>query len=41
MNVHEIIALHLEEAAARDAEVYIEPNDPGMITDEDSADEFR
>ena len=36
--MHEILAL-LEEEEARDAEVYIEPNDPGLFTDEDSADE--
>ena len=37
LSVHEILALLEEED--RDAKVYIEPNDLGLLTDEDSADE--
>ena len=37
--MHEILALLEEEAEDGDAEVYIEPNDPGLLTDENSADE--
>ena len=36
--MHEILALLDEEEEDRDAEVYIEPNDPGLLTGEDSAD---
>ena len=35
--MNEILAILEEEE--RNADVYIEPNDPGLLTDEDSADE--
>ena len=37
--MYEILALLEEEEEDGDVEVYIEPNDPGLLTDEDSADE--
>ena len=37
--MHEILAFLEDKEEDRDAEVYIEHNDPGLLTDEDSADE--